>query len=466
MYSKLSPVLRQYIIVFAASLSVLSTGLSLGWGSPVLVKLMKMGNGTEMLLSRPITEDEGSWLVSIEILIGIFAAFIVSPLAAIIGCRQCLILSCVPNITAGFIFVFTDQFWLLLVARGLCGVSLSLTLSLIPVYSTEIAAKEFRGSLCSILPIVCSSGCVTMLIVGPFLSYPVLNVTYTCITIVGSIPVLFIPDSPRFLYTKGKIEESMNLLIILRGSEILARSEIDEYASIEKEKDMKIDRKFYNNSQFLKALFITFVISVLCQCSGYNSVSYYLQTVLESTETTVMPEIASAVVGITQLTAGFLTGCMADKIGRKMILSVTFFGIALGLIGLGAFFKVKEFYEISGIMNFVPIISIIVVIYSFIAGPASIVYTLVAELFDGPTKVIGTSIANLVNNVFMFLSIKYCGAMIVYLGPAWNYFMFSIISVLGSIFVILFVPETMGKTNAEIQERLGRRMFGRSVSPS
>ncbi|XP_059045590.1 facilitated trehalose transporter Tret1-like [Achroia grisella] len=451
---KLGPIWWQYMIVTGATLSVLSTGLSLGWGSPVLVKLMKMGNGTEMLLSNPITTEDGSWLVSIGPLVSIFSALL-TPISNVIGHKYTIVLSSLPNIIAGLIFVFADKFWLVLLGRGFCGVSMGMIIPIISVYSAEIANNEIRGSLCSILQVICGLGCVTMFIVGPFMTYLNLNILYSCLTILCSIPALFVPQSPYFLYTKGRIQEAHQLLTFLRGSEELAQAEIEQYSLCNNVKQIETPKKVYREKLFLKAVYLCICVSILTQCSGYNSVSYYLQTLLESTETNISPAIASAVVGVLQLLGGCITACIIDKYGRKTILSISFLGIALGSFGLGTFFKLKETQEMHGILNYVPIVSIIFVVYSFIAGPGTLLFTLQAELFDRPTKTVGASISIFTNMLIMFLAIRYNDTIINYIGVYWNYWMFSCISVFGCLFVILFIPETKGKTFTEIQELLG-----------
>jgi hypothetical protein len=58
---------KHLVNLLAVNLSVLSLGLGLAWPSPMLVKLR---NSTETVLAQPITEEEGSWVVSIGSLIG------------------------------------------------------------------------------------------------------------------------------------------------------------------------------------------------------------------------------------------------------------------------------------------------------------------------------------------------------------------------------------------------------------
>lgn len=65
--------------------------------------------------------------------------------------------------------------------------------------------KEVRGGLGTLMQIFCSLGIVTMLCMGPFLDYLLLNQIVLCIVIATSIPLLFLPDSPYFLYKKGEV---------------------------------------------------------------------------------------------------------------------------------------------------------------------------------------------------------------------------------------------------------------------
>lgn len=64
--------------------------------------------------------------------------------------------------------------------------------------------KEVRGSLGTILQIMASIGILIMLCSGPFMEYLSLNIMVLCFSIVTLIPLFFLPESPYFLYSKGK----------------------------------------------------------------------------------------------------------------------------------------------------------------------------------------------------------------------------------------------------------------------
>lgn len=96
------------------------------------------------------------------------------------------------------------------------------------------------------------------------------------------------------------------------------------------------------NRMFLKSLTLVLILGLGSQFVGFNAVSFYLQTVLESTQTSVRPEIASVTIGLIQLFASFCTTLVTDRFGRKPILSVTCVGMGLGMVSSLYIFFIKQ----------------------------------------------------------------------------------------------------------------------------
>lgn len=66
--------------------------------------------------------------------------------------------------------------------------------------------KEFRASLGTFLHILACIGIVATLSIGPFVSYTIYNCLVAGVIVLTSIPLLFLPESPVHLYTKGKLQ--------------------------------------------------------------------------------------------------------------------------------------------------------------------------------------------------------------------------------------------------------------------
>ncbi|PZC74816.1 hypothetical protein B5X24_HaOG207129 [Helicoverpa armigera] len=446
-------VLRQYAIVIIVNLSVLSTGLGLAWPSPVLVKI---ADKDQTILPRPVTAEEGSWIVSIGFLTGIVAnLFIGGVLIDRMGRKPCLILVSLPKLVAGFIFIYANEVWMLLLGRALIGVADAGIFTLLPMYASEIASKEIRGSLGTILQIMCSFGVVTMLSMGPFISYKMLNIIFTGFIIFTTIPLFMLPDGPYSLYSRGHKTEAVKVLTFLRGSESLANEELKEYEMASETNNTKTSKRdIFTNRLFLKSLTLVLILGFGAQFVGFNAVTFYLQTVLESTQTSVRPEIASVTIGLIQLFASFCTTAVTDRFGRKPILTITCVGMGLGMLGLGTFFKLKEGGEVTGFLNYVPLISLILVVYCYSAGIGSLIWVINAELFDDRSRGVGMSIAMVAGTLFVFLTTKYFAIVSYVIGPATTYWIFSVNCILLCVFIMFCIPETKGKSFSEIQDIL------------
>ncbi|CAH0697052.1 unnamed protein product [Spodoptera exigua] len=451
MYSFGNPILRQYLVIITANLAFVSIGLSVSWSSPVLVKLM---NKTETILSRPLTYEEGSWIVSIGSGCGLIINFTVGFLMDSLGRKACLILGFVPRLVMCFLLIFAKEVWVIYLARVFDGFANACILAAVPTYSSEIASKECRGALGTISQIASGLGMLIFLSIGPFLPYFELHVIYVCIIATICLPLWFIPETPYYLYSKGHIKKSLNTLIYLRGSEALALEEMKLY-SLSQPKISK--REIFRDRTTLKTLGKVVFLSMFLDLIGYNAVLFYMQTILKSTHTSVSEQIASVVNGCIQLVACFCTIFMTDRFGRKPILVTTLMGMALGMLGLGTFFQLKSVaVPTVGFLNFLPLLSMMLVIFCFNAGMGSLCWTVVAELFDGPARAVGASVAIGVATFFAFLITKYFVYVSFAIGVANVYWIFTCNCVITALFVLFFIPETKGKTFLEIQEELGR----------
>ncbi|XP_068625496.1 facilitated trehalose transporter Tret1-like [Battus philenor] len=444
-----SPIIRQYAVVLIVNICVFTTGMNLAWPSPMLVKLT---NETQTILPRTITEEEGSWIVSVEFLFAFIFNYLMAILLDSLGRKYCVLLGCVPKTIGVFLYIFATDVWMLILGRLLFGLADSFVFIGVSIYASEVATKNTRGASCSLTQMFSSLGIVMTLSAGPFLSYLTFNIVFAVIIIATSIPVLFLPETPYYLYNKGRENEAIKVLEFLHGSEILAKQEIEEYTMSKKSEI--INKMAILKNPVVRKIFpisITFVIGA--QLVGYNAVSYYLQTILISTGTTIMPEIASVIIGIIQFVSSFLTPFTTDRYGRKVIFLTTLIGMMLGMVGLGTFFQLKpsDGVLVPGFLNYLPLISLILVVYCYNAGVGSLLLVVTAELFDGPARAFGVSITLAVNTTMIFLTTKYFPMLLSKVGPAITYWSFGGVCILMCLFIMFCLPETKGKSFVEIQ---------------
>lgn len=143
-----------------------------------------------------------------------------------LGRRPMLILSSMFYFLSGLIMLWSPNVYVLLIARLLDGFGIGLAVTLVPLYISETAPSEIRGLL-NTLPQFTGSG-------GMFLAYCMIfgmslttGPSWRLMLGVLSIPslayfalaVFYLPESPRWLVSKGRMLEAKRVLQQLRGRE-------------------------------------------------------------------------------------------------------------------------------------------------------------------------------------------------------------------------------------------------------
>jgi len=143
-----------------------------------------------------------------------------------VGRRPMLILSASLYFVGSLVMLWSPNVYILLVARLLDGFGIGLAVTLVPVYISETSPPEIRGLL-NTLPQFTGSG-------GMFLSYCMIfgmslmaSPSWRVMLGVLGIPSVFylvfaffyLPESPRWLVSKGKMSEAKKVLQRLRGTE-------------------------------------------------------------------------------------------------------------------------------------------------------------------------------------------------------------------------------------------------------
>lgn len=143
-----------------------------------------------------------------------------------IGRRPMLIVSSMLYFLSGIVMLWSPNVYVLLLARLIDGFGIGLAVTLVPLYISETAPSEIRGLLNTLPQFTGSS--------GMFLSYCMIfgmslmaKPDWRLMLGVLSIPsllffaltIFYLPESPRWLVSKGRMVEAKRVLQRLRGRE-------------------------------------------------------------------------------------------------------------------------------------------------------------------------------------------------------------------------------------------------------
>lgn len=197
-----------------------------GWDNATIAGAVLYIKGEFNLESEPAVEG---LIVAMSLIGATVITTFSGAIADWLGRRRLLIISSVLYFISGLVMLWSPNVYVLLFARLLDGFGIGLTVTLVPIYISETAPPEIRGLL-NTLPQFTGS-------LGMFISYCMVfgmslmsSPSWRLMLGLLSIPsiiyfalvVLCLPESPRWLVSKGRMLEAKKVLQRLRGREDVA----------------------------------------------------------------------------------------------------------------------------------------------------------------------------------------------------------------------------------------------------
>ena len=334
-------------------------------------------------------------------------------------------------------------------ARLFGGLAVGAASVLSPMYVAEVAPPKNRGTLVSIYQLTIVLGILCSYTINYWLrdfdnNWRWMFATGIVPSVLFFVGLFFIPESPRWLYKAGRKEDSLNVLTKIGGEE-LAKAEIVEIAESLKGYSDSVSLVELFKPSTRKVLFTGFILAILVQVSGINTIVDYAPKILLSAGVEIKNALLNtSLIGLINFIFTFIAISLIDKAGRRLLYLIGSAGMVVTLLLLAGSF----FWKMEGIFTLICIMLFIAFFASCI-GP--VFWTLVSEMFPNRIRGKAVAFASFTQWIFNFLVVLLFPHFLASLGGAKTFLFLALMSLVQWLFTYFYVPETKGKTLEEIE---------------
>ncbi|KZX20636.1 sugar porter family MFS transporter [Rathayibacter tanaceti] len=377
------------------------------------------------------------------------------------GRRRTIVLLATLFILGAVTCVLAPGLGVMVVGRVVLGLAVGGASVVVPVFLSELAPYEIRGSIAGRNELMIVVGQLSAFVINAIIGtvWAEHGSVWRYMLAVSALPatalllgMLRVPESPRWLISKGRTEEALAVLSTVRSVE-RAKAELAEIDSIAREETVRPRGgwRSLKDKWILRIVLVGVGIAVGQQLTGINSIMYYGQAVLtEAGFDQGSALIANIAPGVISVIGGIIGLNLMQRINRRTTLLIGFsltttmhFLIGIASIALPVGTAARPFVILLLVVLFVGSMQTFLNIA---------IWVMLAEIF--PLFIRGFAIGlsvfwGWIANAFLGL---YFPSVVATIGISGTFFAFAAIGVLALIFIATQVPETRGRTLEAIEE--------------
>jgi sugar porter (SP) family MFS transporter len=368
-----------------------------------------------------------------------------------IGRRDSLRLMAILYIVSAIGCAFAWNWGSVVAFRFIGGLGIGGSSVLGPMYIAEIAPAKWRGRLVGFFQFNVVAGILLAYFSNYILGTLGLGAAEWRWKLgVSAVPaalfllmLFFIPRSPRWLVSKGRIAEARAVLKLTGETDI--ESEISQMRASSTERGGSAEPLFIR--KYRLPVFLAISIGMFNQLSGINAILYYLNDIFAKAGfTKVSSDLQSVAIGATNLLFTLLAMSIIDRVGRRRLLLTGSVGTALCLAGVAAVFA-------SGTHENLLVWLLIGFIAFFGFSQGAVIWVYISEVFPNQVRARGQSLGSFTHWVMNAL-IAWAFPIIAARSRVIPFVFFSAMMVLQFFVVFTLYPETKGVSLEDIQKKL------------
>ncbi|MDJ0319417.1 sugar porter family MFS transporter [Pseudarthrobacter sp. PS3-L1] len=366
----------------------------------------------------------------------------------------------------GFVFLvgtlastFAPSTEVMVAARFFLGLAVGGASVTVPVYLAEVSPSARRGRIVTQNELMIVTGQLLAFIFNAYLgnTFGEAGGIWRWMLVIATLPALvlwvgmyFMPESPRWLASRGRFGEALSVLQRVRSQEE-ARAEFDDVKALAVEDNTSRVGSWKDlRAPWLRRIFLVGLgLAVIQQITGVNSIMYYGTQILSESgfgrEAALTANIANGVISVL---ATFVGIWLLGKVGRRRMLITGQIGTTTALLLIGLFSLLLPEGATRGFV----ILALTVTFLAFQQGAISpVTWLMLSEIFPLKMRGLGMGASAFVLWMVNFLIGFGFPQLLAALGISSTFFVFAILGVGAIAFAAKYIPETKDRSLEDLE---------------
>jgi len=347
------------------------------------------------------------------------------------------------------------------------GIGIGISSVAAPTYISEISTAQSRGRLVAMYQFNIVFGILIAYLSNYFLEgiggendWRLMLGVMTVPSLIYSLMVFSIPESPRWLISKKGDMEGAKAVIMRLGLEgvdaLLKGNTVDGSQLTDNRHQSTVNRQqsTFLSKKHYRIIGLAFMIAFFNQVSGINFILYYAPRILAAAGLAEQESLLNSIaIGGTNLVFTFVGLYLIDRLGRKTLLLIGSVGyvISLCMVSYAFYASASPAFLLFFLLMFIA---------SHAIGQGAVIWVLISEIFPNHIRAKGQALGASVHWVFAALITLVAPVFIddqqgIFKDNPWPIFAFFACMMLAQLFwVLMKVPETKGVSLEELEKQL------------
>lgn len=370
----------------------------------------------------------------------------------------------VSSVGAGLAFGVID----LIIWRFLGGVGIGFASVIAPGYIAEVSPAKHRGTLATMQQLALVTGIFMALLIGAVLAWIAGSASgelwlglpaWRWMLISAAVPSLVygllairLPESPRFLTSRGRTEEARTVLREVVGMQ--TNTSIDHaidsmLSTVKLESRQKFRDLIGGRFGLLPLVWIGILLSVFQQFVGINVIFYYSTTLWQAVGFQESDSfIISVITAVTNIAATIIAILLIDRVGRRRLLLIGSVIMTLSLGTMAFAFAQADIIDgapvLPGSWGPVALVAANLFVIGFGMSWGPTVWVLLGEMFPNHIRAYALGVGGAAQWLANFV-VSATFPSLADAGLQLTYGLYGFFALLSFVFVFFLVPETNGK---------------------